>query len=124
MIHGIVTSDYEAVISLVVIGSMGQREPIEAVVDTGFDGWLSLPRSLINELELPWKHQASALLGDGSQCDFDVHGGTILWDRKQRLVSIDASDTTPLVGMRLLEGWEMVLPVRKQSRFVIRRLPR
>ena len=59
MISGTVTEDHEAVVRLAVFGKAGQREPIEAVVDTGFTGWLSLPRSLINDLELPWQIEGS-----------------------------------------------------------------
>ena len=120
MIRGVVTARYEAVIRIIVIGTTGQRESIHAIVDTGFDGWLSLPRSLINELEFPWHRRGLALLADGSESGFDIHKGTILWNRKRRRISIDACDTTPLVGMRLLDGYELLLPVRKQSRFLIR----
>ena len=82
MIRGVVTSHYEATIQLFVIGPKGQRELIEAIVDTGFDGWLSLPYSLVNELELPWQGLGQALLADGSECDYDIHDGTVVWDAK------------------------------------------
>ncbi len=58
MIRGVVTDDYEAVIRLTVIGKANQRESIEAVVDTGYNGWLSLPSSMIHDLELPWMDRA------------------------------------------------------------------
>ena len=123
MICGVVTADYEAVIRLTVIGSQGQRERIEAVVDTGFDGWLSLPLSLIRDFELPWERRARAFLADESESIFDVHNGVILWGGNRRKVCIDACDTTPVVGMRMLDGWELNLPVRPKHRFVIRPLP-
>lgn len=119
MIHGVVTSQFDAVISLVVMGSNGQRELIDAVVDTGFDGWLSLPHSLVRELDLPWQSLGRALLADGSECEYDIHDGAVLWDSAHREISIDACDSEPLVGMRLLEGFEVVLPVRKGSPFTI-----
>ena len=43
-----------AVIELEVVSSV-QREKIEAVIDTGFTGYLMLPRDLINHLNLPLK---------------------------------------------------------------------
>ena len=124
MIRGVVTSRYEAVIPLVVIGARGQREPIEAIVDTGFDGWLSLPQSFVDELELPWQRLGGAFLADGSEIEFDIHDGTVLWDRKLREISIDVSDTDPLVGMRLLEGYQLTLPVQPEHEFTIRQIPR
>ena len=122
MIRGVVTADYDAIIRLVVIGSRGQRERIEAVVDTGFDGWLSLPLSMIRDLELPWFRRGRASLGDGSESLFNIYRGSLVWDGKRRKVVIDACDTTPLVGMRMLAGWELNLPVQQKSRFVIRKL--
>ena len=42
MIAGVVTADHEAIIRLAVRGPTGLEQEIEAVVDTGFDGWLKL----------------------------------------------------------------------------------
>jgi predicted aspartyl protease len=50
MITGIVTGAREAVISLTVRGPNGQEQEIEAVIDTGFDGSLTLPLALITAL--------------------------------------------------------------------------
>ena len=40
MIHGVVNAAYEAVIPLTVQGPAGQTRDIEAVIDTGFTGFL------------------------------------------------------------------------------------
>ena len=78
MIRGVVTDDYEAVIHLTVFGTAKQREPIEAVVDTGYNGWLSLPSSMIHDLELPWQDRAQAILADGSEIAFDIYEAVVL----------------------------------------------
>lgn len=39
MITGIVTANREAIIRLMVRGPAGQQQKVEAVIDTGFDGW-------------------------------------------------------------------------------------
>jgi len=52
MITGVVTADREAVVRILMRGPAGQRERIEAVIDTGFDGWLSLPPALITLLDV------------------------------------------------------------------------
>ena len=43
MITGIVNADFEPIISLSLQGADGQIYTQDAIVDTGFNGWLSLP---------------------------------------------------------------------------------
>lgn len=66
MITGIVTTAREAAISLTVRGPTGQEREIRAVIDTGFDGSLTLPPALIATLRLPWRRRGRALLADGN----------------------------------------------------------
>ncbi len=60
MITGVVTPDRLAVIRLTVRGPAGQEHEIEAILDTGFDGWLTLPPSLIVLLGLVWRQRGRA----------------------------------------------------------------
>jgi predicted aspartyl protease len=53
MIYGVVNLRREATLPLVIGNSTGQREVIDIVIDTGFDGFLSLPFEVIARLELP-----------------------------------------------------------------------
>ncbi|MYA49505.1 MAG: hypothetical protein F4047_05615 [Caldilineaceae bacterium SB0670_bin_27] len=52
MIEGVVNAAYEAVITLPLQGPAGQTQEVEAVVDTGFNRFLTLPPEVVNELEL------------------------------------------------------------------------
>jgi predicted aspartyl protease len=54
MITGIVR-DFEPIIPLSVCGFDGKVYTQDTIVDTGFDGWLSLPPDLIAQLSLIWK---------------------------------------------------------------------
>jgi clan AA aspartic protease len=123
MITGAVTPDREAVIRMVVRGPSGHEQEVEAVVDTGFDGWFSLPPALIALLELPWRRRGRALLADGSETVFDIYDGMVLWDGSQRRVAVDEASTAPLVGMALLDGYELNVQVRSGGRVTIRSLP-
>jgi len=53
--QGYVNENFEAVISLVVKNGT-KLKSINAVIDTGFTGFLSLPSAIIAELELPWSY--------------------------------------------------------------------
>ncbi|MGB8700489.1 MAG: clan AA aspartic protease [Thermosynechococcaceae cyanobacterium] len=106
MIFGFV-HNREAIVQLVIIGDQQKKQGIRAVIDTGFTGSLTLPSTLIADLELTWFTQQEGFLGDGSRKTFDVYRGTVIWDGQLRAIEINASDTAPLVGMALLEGFEL-----------------
>ncbi|NJM48993.1 MAG: clan AA aspartic protease [Alkalinema sp. RU_4_3] len=89
------------------MGPQQKKQGIRAVIDTGFTGSLTLPQSVIEDLELAWVTQQEAFLGDGSRKTFDVYRATVIWDGQLRIIEINASDTAPLVGMALLEGFEL-----------------
>jgi len=113
MITGAVNDHLEAIIRLTVRGPTGKSRRIWAVIDTGFDGSLTLPASLIAELELPWHRRAVAELADGSETVFDVYRGTVVWNRRRVKIHVDEAATTPLIGMELMLGSEVNLKVRR-----------
>ena len=53
MIPGVVNSNLEATVRLVVRGSGDREQEIEAVIDTGFNGFLTLSPALVRQLGLP-----------------------------------------------------------------------
>lgn len=119
MIQGVVNADYQPVIPLTVRGPSGQSAEIEAVVDTGFNGFLALPSESVAALGLLRSAKVVATLADGSETDFDVHPATVLWDGHPRHVDILMSDTTPLVGMRLLDWHSLFIEVEDGGRVLI-----
>ena len=106
MIQGYVNGNYEAVISVVVRNGTMLRS-IVAIVDTGFTGFLSLPSALIAELNLPWSYRDRATLGDGSETLFDIYEASAIWDGQYREIEINAAETEPLLGMRMLRGYRL-----------------
>lgn len=123
MITGKVQAD-EGRIRLRVRGSQRLEQEIEAVIDTGYTEWLSLPPSLIAALGLRWKTFGRAILADGSERIFDVYRGEVLWDGGFRRILIDEADNEPLVGMTLLSGYELKMQVRPRGKITITRLPK
>ena len=94
MIRGAVNAAYEPIVRLAVRGPSGQSREIEAIVDTGYNGYLTLPPALALALELPFVTSNPALLADGSEVTFDVHSATVLWDGHPQDVDAHMSDTT------------------------------
>lgn len=123
MIFGRVNAHREAIISLSVQSVDGYEHAINAVIDTGYTGDLTLPPSQITELRLTWLGYTSAVLGDGSLQQFEVYAATVTWDGQARAVEIDASDTEPLVGMGLLYGHEIRIQAIDGGAVIIEALP-
>jgi clan AA aspartic protease len=123
MIVGIVRGR-EARIRLTIRGSRGRQQEIEAVVDTGYTGWLTLPPAVIGALNLPWQSFGSGILADGSVSLFDVYQAKVVWDGRVRPVFVDEFAATPLVGMALLRGREFKMQVRARGKVTIKPLPR
>jgi clan AA aspartic protease len=105
MIHGVVNFRYELTRSLVIGNSNGQREFVNTVIDTGFDGFLS--SEIIVRLGLPWRTSNIATLGDGSKTLFDFYTGTVIWDGQYRSIDIAESETEPLIGLAMLRGYRL-----------------
>ena len=107
MMMGSVNSRREAVIQFVVLGENHQRQAIKAVIDTGYTGFLTLPSAIITTLGLTWYMQEEGILDDGSLCMFNVFETTVIWDGQIKSIEINESETDPLVGMGLLDGYEL-----------------
>lgn len=119
MIEGVVNAAYEPVITLALQGPSGQSREVEAVVDTGFNGFLTLPTALVSELGLPFVSIGRATLADGNEIAYEVYGVAVLWDDQPRDIEADAADTRPLVGMMLLDEHDLSIRVRDGGRVVI-----
>ena len=119
MITGTVNADYEAIIRLLVHGPAGPAHEVDAMIDTGFNGFLTLPSALVTTLGLIRRSRGRALLANGSEELFDIYGVTVLWDGQQRYIEADAVDTTPLVGMSLLDGYDLHIQVANGGQVVI-----
>lgn len=103
MIQGVVNTRREAVLPLVVGNISGQRQFIDTVIDTGFNGFLTLPSAVIMSISLPWIASDIVSLGDGSEALFDLYAATVIWDGQYREVDVAES----LVGMALLYGYRL-----------------
>lgn len=121
MIEGVVNTTYQAVVPLAVSGPAGRVRDIEAVIDTGYNGFLTLPPVLVSELGLPFVTIGQAILADGGEATFDIHRVTVLLDGESRSVDVYVSDAAPLAGMRLLDGYSVCLDVEHRGRVVIER---
>ena len=123
MIAGVVNADREATIRLTVVGPNGQEQHIEAIIDAGFTGFLTLPPALVAELGLSWLGRQPGILADGSVDSFDVYAAGVIWDGLIRTVEVDAANAEPLVGMSLLDRHSLLIDVVRGGSVTIAALP-
>ncbi|KAM3092393.1 clan AA aspartic protease [Phormidesmis sp. 146-12] len=106
MMRGRVNESCEATLPL-VIKNNAITQLVDAVIDTGFSGFLTLPTDIISTLGFSWEGWDVATLGDGISCTFEVYIGLVIWDGQYREIYINESETVPLIGMRLLRGYDL-----------------
>ena len=91
-----VNAAHEAVVTLALHGSAGQTRDIEAVIDTGFTGFLTVTPALAGELGLDFRGTSRATLADGSEITFP----RTAW---------------PYSGMVRRDTWRRMPPTRRRS---------
>ena len=119
MITGHVTSTREAIIRVAIRGAGPREATIDAIIDTGFDGFLTLPASVVADLALPLAGATRAALGDGSEVFLDAFEAVVVWDSAERRVVTLATAGVPLVGMAMLSGYRLALDVVAEGRVEI-----
>lgn len=122
MITGIVNADFEPIIPLSIRRFDGKVFTQDAIVDTRFNGWLSLSPDLIAQLNLRWKRRGRAILGDGSECIFNIYEVILVWDETLLTIPVDEADSEPLVGMSLIEGYQLTVQVFEGGQVEIRKV--
>lgn len=119
MITGAVQSSGDAVIPLRVRGRPATSVDLAAVVDTGFNDWLALPRSEIAALELPLRETARYTLADGSEVETPLFLAEVEWLGRWRRVLALEMEGGPLIGMAMLRDCRLEIDVTDNGRVTI-----
>jgi clan AA aspartic protease len=123
MMQGVVNQGCEAILP-VVVKNDAITQLVDAVIDTGFSGFLTLPSDIISTLDLTWKGRDVATLGDGTSCIFDVYIAIVIWDGEHRMIDINESETAPLIRMGLLRGYDLRIQAIEGGSVTIKALPK
>lgn len=105
MIVGAIDPNLDARIELEIVIEC-ERKKVECVLDTGFNGFLSLPMPLVNKLGLKLGAVQSGITADGKSGYFDTVRTTILWLDEEKSFQAQVLDEA-LIGTRLLRGLRM-----------------
>ena len=110
MITGKIRDERVAIIEVEVIG-LNQRAKIDAILDTGFTDYLTLPELLIDYLKLPRIGTRRAIIAHGGAVLLNLYLAKVIWHGKERDIEVLQTDKQPLVGMSLLRGSRVTLDV-------------
>jgi clan AA aspartic protease len=119
VLTGKINSRLEAIVRLWIRGPGDRVLEIDALIDTGFSGFLSLPPDMIASLGLLPHGKTLGTLADGTKSFFPVYRAIISWHGQPRATFVNAIESHPLLGMgalyeselfmRIIDGGEVVV---------------
>ncbi len=120
MLEGYVDASGQPWVQLALVGPQGQVVECEAIIDTGFDGGLCLPRFLAEQVALHEVGTQRVELADGSQHVEPLFLGEVLFDGIRQWVDISVTQgADALLGTVVLQDYQ--LEIRFRSRTVLLR---
>ncbi|MEP7337319.1 MAG: clan AA aspartic protease [Acidobacteriota bacterium] len=123
MISGYVNSKLEAMVSLPVYGPRGESLDVEALIDTGFAGDLTLPSAEAAALGLESLAAGVLILADGTRVKSELCPATVVWDGQSRIAEVDILESEVLVGMALMEGYDLSVRVAVGGSVTLKPIP-
>ena len=102
----------EPMVAVEVSNANGDSRTVEALLDTGFNGELTLTWDLIESLGLNRISQTQTVLADGEEITARTYEAFVHWFGQTRRVESIAFKGVPLLGMSLLAGCKITMRVR------------
>ena len=112
MIRGEVRPNRRAMVAVELRAADGQFQSFDFILDTGFDGNLSLPASILRGLDAAPGIERIIELADGSRTTTYEWSAIVRWYGAARPIMIAASAGEPLLGMNLLWQSRITLETR------------
>jgi len=117
--EGRISAALKPVVPVLIMSREGQYQPVEVVLDTGFNGDLALPPATIRRLGLTRGTVFKATLANGQEVYLNGYEATALWHDQPLSVTALESGNEALLGMNLLVGSRVTLDVEVDGAVVI-----
>ncbi len=105
-----------------MVGNAQTQGEADFFLDTGFAGFLTLPPNAIAQLDLVYVGVQPSLLADNSRTLLSIYRLTVLWDGEYRETDVLELEGVTLLGMALLEGYEVRIQAIDGGRVTLERL--
>ena len=103
MIQGYVDQYLQAKVPISILSKSGKISALDAVVDTGFSGHLSISIYEINKMGLTFSHSEKFEFGDGRRAEQSVYLGQLIFDNQRFLANaLISKSRDTLIGAALL----------------------
>ena len=106
-------------LTIAISSGEGDAVPVEAVIDTGFTEFLSLPPSLIRTLGLERGQDMELSTAGGRVIKSPTYSATVDWHGSNRRIRVIALADRPLIGMSLLWNSDIAIAARAGGRVVV-----
>lgn len=100
-------------------GRDGRLVPVEFVVDTGFEGDLSVPSDLVRLLDAQPRFLTRRKLADGTHLDCPVYQIVLDWNGEPHTIEALVLENNPLLGTLLLDGCRLEVEMEESGEVVI-----
>jgi clan AA aspartic protease len=111
MIQGHV-NNHEAIVELEIAANTGsQLLKLQATIDTGYNGQLTLPAEAISLLQLPFAGHRRGMLADGSIAILELYLAQVIWHDTIQEVLVTQTSGGSLIGMELLADCQLLIEV-------------
>jgi clan AA aspartic protease len=108
-----------AVVHLDLHGPTGLTRTINALVDTGFNAFLTLPPDVIQSLQLPSVESDTIQLANDEMAELNCYAALATWDGTIVPIYVHESTVFPLLGLGLLAQQELTMQVRRGGKVTI-----
>lgn len=123
MIAGSVNTRGNLLVPIRILDASGHVHRVEAVVDTGFNGYLALPSGLVEQLGVTATEPVDMGLATDLVVTVESFEGIVLWRGERRSVEILKAEGDPLIGTALLWGSLLTAEITDHGAVTIGPLP-
>ena len=109
MIRGAFNESFQPMVAVEISDGDGEYHPVEALMDTGFSGHLTLPPDEVARLGLAYVDRTPLTLAGDQQLHASVYEGLVRWLGQPARAYVIAMDGPPLLGMSMLANSKITI---------------
>ncbi|MEG3924642.1 aspartyl protease [Microcoleus sp. D3_18a_C4] len=112
MIEGSFGDNDELFFEVELIANNGLELPVDALLDTGFSGWLAMDEQDFEGLDWTYIRRQEMQTAKG-EFDFDIYAGKIRIDNQEFDLPVHVGDGVPevLIGRQLLKNRRLIVDI-------------